>query len=77
MLALSCLDRLWLLALAMVVAGVGWITILSSLRVAAQMALPNWVRSPGLAVFRAAFMGSMAPGSLLWGQVAPSVFRTT
>jgi hypothetical protein len=34
------------------------------------MALPNWVRSRGLAVFMAAFMGSMALGSLLWGKVA-------
>ncbi|MCG6896237.1 MAG: MFS transporter [Thiocapsa sp.] len=70
MLALSSLDRLWLLALAMVVAGVAWISILSSLQVAAQMALPDWVRSRGLAVFMAAFMGSMALGSLLWGKVA-------
>jgi len=70
MLALSFFDRLWPLALAMVLAGVAWISILSSLQVAAQMALPNWVRSRGLAVFMAAFMGSMAFGSLLWGKVA-------
>lgn len=70
MVALSLLEQLWPLALAMVLAGVAWISILSSLQVAAQMALPNWVRSRGLAVFMAAFMGSMALGSLLWGKVA-------
>jgi MFS family permease len=69
-LALSFLDRLWPLAGVLVVAGVAWISILSSLQVAAQMALPDWVRSRGLAVFMAAFMGSMALGSLVWGRLA-------
>jgi hypothetical protein len=69
-LALSALDRLWPLALAMVMAGIAWISVLSSLQVAAQMVLSNWVRSLGLAVFMAAFMGSMALGSLLWGKLA-------
>lgn len=70
MLVLSFLHGLWPVALAMLTAGVAWITTLSSLQVAAQMALPSWVRSRGLAVFMAAFMGSMALGSLLWGKVA-------
>ena len=70
MLAMATLDQLPLLCLAMAVSGVAWITVLSSLQVAAQMALPNWVRSRGLAVFMAAFMGSMALGSILWGKVA-------
>ncbi len=69
-LALSFFDRLWPLAGVLAVAGVAWISVLSSLQVAAQMALPNWVRSRGLAVFMAAFMGSMALGSLLWGRLA-------
>lgn len=70
MLALSFFDRLWPLAGILAAAGVAWISVLSSLQVAAQMALPNWVRSRGLAVFMAAFMGSMALGSLLWGRLA-------
>ena len=56
--------------LVLAVSGIAWITVLSSLQVAAQMALPNWVRSRGLAVFMTVFMGSMAGGSLLWGVVA-------
>ena len=70
MAALAMLDGLIALCLAMAASGVAWIAVLSSLQVAAQMALPNWVRSRGLAVFMTAFMGSMAGGSLLWGTVA-------
>ena len=70
LLGLATVDQLWPLAGVMTVAGVAWITILSSLQVAAQMALPNWVRSRGLAVFMAVFMGSMALGSLVWGGIA-------
>jgi len=68
--ALAVFDTLAPLCLAMAVSGVAWISVLSSLQVAAQIALPDWVRSRGLAVFMAAFMGSMAAGSLLWGTVA-------
>lgn len=73
MLALALLDQLLLLCLVMALSGVAWITVLSSLQVAAQMALPNWVRSRGLAVFMTLFMGSMALGSLIWGQVATTL----
>ncbi|MEM6703313.1 MAG: MFS transporter [Acidobacteriota bacterium] len=69
-LSLALLDDLALLCLAMTVSGIAWISVLSSLQVAAQMALPDWARSRGLSVFMTAFMGAMAGGSLLWGQVA-------
>lgn len=70
MLALSTLDSLVPLCLAMAAAGIAWITVLSTLQVAAQLALPNWVRSRGIAVFMMVFMGAMALGSLGWGKVA-------
>lgn len=70
LLALASLNRLLPLALVLVMSGVAWIAVLSSLQVAAQMALPDWVRSRGLAVFMSAFMGSMALGSLFWGNLA-------
>ena len=47
---------------ACVLAGLAWISVLSSLNVSAQMALPAWVRSRGLAVNLAVFFGSMATG---------------
>jgi MFS family permease len=70
MLALAYLTNLPSLGVAMVLSGVAWIAVLSSLQVSAQLALPNWVRSRGLAVFMASFMGSMAFGSLMWGYAA-------
>jgi len=70
MLALAHLDRLLPLCLAMAISGVAWVTVLSSLQVAAQLALPAWVRSRGLAAFMTAFMGSMALGSVSWGKIA-------
>jgi quinol monooxygenase YgiN len=54
----------------MLATGVAWITILSSLQIAAQLTLPEWVRARGLAAFVVVFMGGMALGSVLWGQVA-------
>jgi MFS family permease len=58
------------LAVAMLATGVAWISILSALQVSAQLALPPWVRARGLAAFVVVFMGGMALGSILWGQVA-------
>ena len=50
--------------------GLSWIAVLTSFNVSAQMALPDWVRARGLAVFLMGFFGSMAFGSVLWGQLA-------
>ena len=72
-LALAHLQNVGLLAVAMLVTGVAWISILSALQVSAQMTLPAWVRARGLAAFVVVFMGGMAIGSILWGQVATSV----
>jgi len=66
-------QNLPLLAVAMLATGVAWISILSALQVAAQMTLPAWVRARGLAAFVMVFMGGMALGSILWGQVAAHV----
>lgn len=54
------------------IGGLSWIAVLTSFNVSAQTALPDWVRARGLAVFLMVFFGSMALGSVLWGQVAAS-----
>ena len=72
-LALAHLPYIPLLAVAMVATGVAWISILSALPVSAQMTLPAWVRARGLAAFVVVFMGGMAIGSVLWGQVATRI----
>ena len=72
-LALAYLQNIGLLAVAMLATGLAWISILSALQVTAQMTLPAWVRGRGLAAFVVVFMGGMALGSILWGQVATRV----
>jgi hypothetical protein len=57
-------------AVGMVVAGVGWMTMLSGLNVAAQLATASWVRARVLSVYLLVFQGGLALGSLLWGEVA-------
>src|SRR5687768_11488429 len=55
---------------AMIVAGMAWIAVANTLTVAAQMALPDWVRARGMSIYQMALMGSTAAGAALWGQVA-------
>jgi len=68
--ALAYLHSFLLLALALVVAGTAWISVLASLNVAAQTATPAWVRARVLAVYLLVFTGGLAGGSALWGFVA-------
>jgi len=56
--------------LASLLAGASWLACLSSLNVAAQLAVPDWVRARGMALYTAVFYGCLAVGSLIWGQVA-------
>jgi len=72
-LTLAYSEHLAVLIAAMFATGVAWIAILSALQVAAQTTLPPWVRARGLAAFVVIFMGGMALGSVLWGQVASRV----
>ncbi|MGL1834912.1 MFS transporter [Rhodocyclaceae bacterium SMB388] len=60
----------WLAVVAMAVAGMAWIATANSLTVAAQMALPNWVRARGMSIYQMALMGGGAAGAGLWGYVA-------
>ena len=55
--------------IACIVAGASWITALSALFISAQVALPEWVRGRGLAVFQTVFFGALTLGSVIWGEV--------
>ncbi len=63
-----------ILALATAVLfGSCWIWILSTLNVSAQLALPDWVRARGLAIYLMVFFGSMSLGSMIWGSLASHI----
>jgi MFS family permease len=55
---------------ALVVAGLAWIAVMSSLSACAQVLLPNWTRARGLAFYTLTFMGGQALGSVVWGVLA-------
>ncbi len=60
----------WVVAVALTIGGVAWILVFSSLVVAAQLAVPNWVRARGLSLVMLMFGGSNAFGSAIWGRLA-------
>jgi predicted MFS family arabinose efflux permease len=64
----------WAVAtLASLLAGASWIGASASLNVSAQIALPDWVRGRGIAIYVSVFYGSLAVGSALWGTVADAL----
>ncbi|MGB1560041.1 MAG: MFS transporter [Sinimarinibacterium flocculans] len=69
--ALTAALRDWmLLAPVMILAGLCWICVLSSLQVASQLAVPTWVRARALSLYIIVFSGSIASGALAWGVLA-------
>ncbi len=55
---------------ASLVAGASWIITLTTFMVSAQVALPEWVRGRGLALFLTVYFGALTLGSAVWGEVA-------
>ncbi len=68
--AVAYAPSLWLAVPAMFVSGIAWIAVANSLTLAAQMALPDWVRARGMSIYQMCLMGSTAAGAAMWGQVA-------
>jgi predicted MFS family arabinose efflux permease len=56
--------------LAAFISGASWIAAVSSLNVSAQVALPEWVRGRGLAMYVTVMFGALTIGSAIWGQLA-------
>lgn len=54
----------------LLLAGVAWIATLTTLTVAAQLALPQWVRARGFAMYLVVLIGFQALGAFVWGLVA-------
>jgi MFS family permease len=57
-------------AVAMVFAGAAWILVANSVTIAAQLALPDWVRARGMAIYQMSIMGGTALGAFIWGKLA-------
>lgn len=69
-LALAFVPNVYVLMPFMLIGGVAWISVLSSLQVAAQTSVPGWVRARALAVYVLVFYGGTAVGGFLWGSIA-------
>jgi MFS family permease len=67
---LAATTRFSIVCALMLVGGIGWMTVNSTLNTAAQTSLPGWVRARALAVYLLVFQGAMAIGSIIWGEVA-------
>jgi MFS family permease len=54
----------------LVVTGLAWMAVTSTLQAELQLILPAWVRARGIAIFTVTFMGAQTGGALLWGLFA-------
>jgi MFS family permease len=69
-LAMAYVHSTVAVAVALLVGGVGWVSALATLNVAAQGAVPEWVRARGMGLYLLVFQGGVAAGSAAWGAVA-------
>jgi len=67
--ALAEVRHFGLLCLILMVAGMAWITLMTSFNLATQTAVPSWIRGRALGLYLLIFHGGMAAGSVLWGAV--------
>ncbi|HYZ29362.1 MAG TPA: MFS transporter [Thermoleophilaceae bacterium] len=70
--ALALVREPVLAGVATFAGGAAWLSVLSTLNTAAQMAAPNWVRGRALAAFQVSMQGGLATGALVWGLVTDS-----
>ena len=74
--ALALVRNIPALYLVALLNGFAWITVLSSLQIAAQTSVPAWVRARALALYIVVFSGGMTLGSLGWGTLAQQTSTT-
>jgi predicted MFS family arabinose efflux permease len=70
LLAFALLDAPALGIVTALLAGMAWLVSVSTLNVAAQLAVADAMRARGMALYTTVFYGCLAGGALLWGQVA-------
>jgi predicted MFS family arabinose efflux permease len=74
---LSTVHRVPLGCAILLVAGLAGMANTSSLNIASQTVLPDWVRGRGLAVVQLTFMLAIAAGGALWGTLATRIGVTS
>ncbi len=57
-------------ALALFLAGMGWLGILSTVNTAIQLSVPPWVKARAFGTYHTVWGGAMALGAVFWGSVA-------
>ncbi|MFI6226852.1 MFS transporter [Micromonospora echinospora] len=67
LLVLALVPRALPVTVALVPAGLAWMTVMSSVNAAMQLFLPGWVRARGLSIYQMVFAGGQALGALAWG----------
>jgi len=70
LLLLALLPNVYTLGITLVALGSAWIFCFSSLMLAAQLVVPNWVRARTISIVMLTFGASMSFGSLLWGYIS-------
>ncbi len=68
--ALATIHSFTLVAGAMLIGGVAWMTVMTTFNISAQTAPPPELRARALAVYILVFQGALAIGSAAWGAVA-------
>jgi MFS family permease len=68
--ALALFESVAVAVVAVVAGGMAWLLCLSSFNIAAQRALPAWVRARGMGFYLLTVQGGTAAGSALWGTIA-------
>jgi predicted MFS family arabinose efflux permease len=67
---LGVVDSVPVAVVSIVLSGMSWITVLSSLNTSAQLVAPDWVRGRALSINQCVFATGMAGGSAAWGFMA-------
>ena len=76
-LALAYVRVSALAAVAVLVGGIGWILVLSTLNSVYQSTLPNWAKARGMSYYLVVFQGGAALGSAVLGVLAQKAGLTT
>jgi MFS family permease len=67
---LGLVRNLPLIVFWLLLSGFAWTSVTSTLNAAVQLSVPDWVQARSLGIYQMIFMGGMAGGSALWGDLA-------